>query len=55
MSPKTLLTLVALFSLSGCIATPRIEFAERINFDYIPASYTPMTQNDLMCCEYCSV
>lgn len=42
--------------LSGCIATPRIEFPERFSFDYVPATAAvPMSYADLLCCDQCAV
>lgn len=44
----------AAFSLSGCLATPRIEIAQRLDFDYItPAQAPVMSYNDLLCCLEC--
>lgn len=45
--------IVALLSLTGCIATPRIELAETLNFDYELPNQQPMSYNDLLCCYDC--
>ena len=41
--------------LSACIITPRFEVTEKLNFDYVPVSAQPMSYNDLLCCEQCTV
>ncbi len=45
--------LFAVISLTGCIATPRIEIAERIDFNYASPDMTPMSYADLLCCYDC--
>ena len=45
--------IVALVSLTGCIATPRIELAETLSFDNEMPDQRPMSYNDLLCCYEC--
>lgn len=48
-----IVVLLAMASLmSGCIATPRIEIAERFDFSYQP-DMTPQSYADLLCCHDC--
>lgn len=51
--PARILALVAVVCLTGCIATPRIEFAETLHFDYVQQDVSPMSYNDLLCCYDC--
>lgn len=54
--PAKILSLVFLaISLSGCIATPRLEMAEHYTFDQIHVVQQPMSYNDIMCCYDCTV
>lgn len=50
-----ILAAAALISLTGCIATPRIELTETINFDYVVPDVAPMSYADLLCCYDCVV
>ncbi len=43
----------AVVTLSGCIVTPRIEIAERIDFNFTPPDQKPMSYSDLLCCHEC--
>jgi len=54
MFTKTSMLLAALFSLSACIATPRIEIPHTMSFNYQLPSQAPMSYNDLLCCYDCN-
>jgi hypothetical protein len=51
---KKILALIAIFSLSGCIAVPRIEMADSLDFDYQIQNVRPMSYTDLLCCYDCN-
>jgi len=53
MFQKTL-ALIAIISLTGCIAIPRIEMAETIEFDYQIQNVRPVSYTDLLCCYDCT-
>lgn len=49
-----ILLLIALIApLAGCYAYPRIEVADRIEFNYTPHSLKPMNADDMLCCYRC--
>jgi hypothetical protein len=50
---KSALAVLALISLSGCIAIPRIDIPETLTFDYELPSQQPMNYSDLLCCYEC--
>lgn len=54
---KTKLGILAIvaFSLSGCIAVPRLEVAETLTFDHIHVVQQPMSFSDIHCCYDCTV
>jgi hypothetical protein len=49
----TIVTIAAL-SLTGCIATPRLELADNYTFDHIHVVQEPMSYNDILCCYDCT-
>ncbi|MGE0754156.1 MAG: hypothetical protein AB7L92_03250 [Alphaproteobacteria bacterium] len=54
--PARILTFIALaFSLSACIATPRLEMVDNYTFDHVHVVQQPMSYNDILCCYDCSV
>ncbi len=52
--PENILALVAIISLSGCVAIPRIEIPDALTFDYEMPSQQPMSYSDLLCCYECN-
>ncbi len=49
-----IITLLAMLgTLSACIATPRIELVENIEFNFTQPDQTPMSYGDLLCCYDC--
>ncbi len=55
MNTRFVITLLASLSLTGCIATPRLELAEVYNFDNVHVVQEPMSYNDILCCYDCTV
>jgi hypothetical protein len=53
MITRTIAILSLSAFLSGCIATPRIEIVEKIDFNYVAPDQKPMSYNDLLCCYDC--
>ena len=53
MFAKTSLLLAALFSLSACVATPRIEIPDTISFNYVIPDQSPLSYSDILCCTDC--
>jgi hypothetical protein len=52
MIPRLSLLVVVLFQLSGCVATPRVEISQQLDFDYVP-NMSPMSYSDMLCCYDC--
>jgi hypothetical protein len=48
-----LIAIFMLFPLTACVATPRIQLAERISFNSPMPNQSPMSYNDLLCCYDC--
>lgn len=48
------LCLAVLNQLSACIATPRIEIAQKFDFNYQMPDHRPMSYDDLLCCYDCT-
>ncbi|MFO0388830.1 MAG: hypothetical protein ACK502_03820 [Alphaproteobacteria bacterium] len=55
MISRLIIVAIATISLSGCIATPRLELAETYTFDHVHVVQEPMSYNDIMCCYDCTV
>jgi len=54
MGTKFCVIFATLTLLSGCIAVPRFEMTERIQFNYAPPSApTQLSSDDLLCCVEC--
>jgi hypothetical protein len=51
---KKILALISIISLTGCIAVPRIEMAETLDFDYQIQNVQPLSYTDLLCCYECN-
>lgn len=51
---KKILSIIALTTLTGCYAVPRIEIAETLEFDYQIQNVRPMSYSDLLCCQDCN-
>ena len=51
---RTCLFLAILSQLSACIATPRFEISERIDFNAMQPDQKPMSYSDLLCCYDCT-
>jgi hypothetical protein len=54
MLPKILFVIASFSLISGCIATPRFEMSQAIDFQYMPGILQPMGFSDVMCCAQCS-
>lgn len=55
MLTRIAIAAIATLSLSGCIATPRLELAEHYTFDHIHVVQEPMSYKDILCCYDCAV
>jgi hypothetical protein len=54
MGTRFCLIFACLTLLSGCIATPRFDMTERIQFNYTPMNaQVQMSYEDLLCCSMC--
>lgn len=54
MGTRFCLIFASLTLLSGCIAVPRFEMTQRIEFNYAPPNMpVPMSSEDLLCCADC--
>jgi hypothetical protein len=53
MKIRMLLLIPVCVQLGGCIATPRIELAERIDFNYMQPDQRPLSFDDMLCCYGC--
>jgi hypothetical protein len=54
MKPRFIILAIAALSLTGCIATPRLQLAENYTFDHIHVVQEPMSYNDILCCYDCT-
>lgn len=54
MFKKASILLAALFSLSACVVTPRIEIPDNISFNYYVPNQQPMSYSDVLCCYDCN-
>ncbi len=55
LMPTRIISLIAIaLSLNACIATPRLQLAERYDFDHVYVVQEPMSYNDILCCYDCT-
>lgn len=54
MMIRTCLLIAVLYQLSACVAVPRLEFTDKLDFKEIAPEQHAMSYNDLLCCYDCN-
>lgn len=50
---RSLLLIAALNQLTACVAIPRVEVMERMEFNYAAPNPKMLTAEELLCCNQC--